>query len=77
MEGFTNGLGCHFKENVDQARKNLGYELFYSELAHGISHAVYYSARDNIHRCAENDNTVLSGLKKSCEVTKFLKKHLL
>ena len=33
MEGFTNGSGCHFfKEIFDQVRKDLDYELFYSEL---------------------------------------------
>ena len=38
-----------FKEIFDQVRKNLDYELFYSELKrHNVSHYIYYHT-DNIH----------------------------
>ena len=59
MEGFTNGSGCHFL-SIDQVRKDLDCELFYSELNdHNVSHYIYYLATDNIHIVLENDNTVL------------------
>ena len=70
MEGFTRNFasGRHFKETLDQVRKDLDCELFYSELKrHNVSHYIYYLATDNIHIVLENDNTVLiKGLKKGC-----------
>ena len=74
MEGFTNGSGCHFKENIRSSAKDLDCELFYSELKrHNVSHYIYYLATDNIHIVLENDNTVLiKGLKKVVNV-KFSK----
>ena len=56
-----------FKEEIfDQVRKDLDWQLFYSELKrHNVSHYIYYLATDNIHIVLENDNTVLiKGLKK-------------
>ena len=48
-----------FKEIFDQVRKDLDWQLFYSELKrHNVSHYIYYLATDNIH-IIENDNTVL------------------
>ena len=68
MEGF-NGSGTIFKEIFDQVRKDLDWQLFYSELKrHNVSHYIYYLATDNIHIVLENDNTVLiKGLKKGCK----------
>ena len=65
MEGFTMAQVAIFKEIFDQVRKDLGCELFYSELKrHNVSHYIYYHT-DNIHIVLENDNTVLiKGLKK-------------
>ena len=58
-KSFTNGSGCHFKEILDQVRKDLDCELFYSELKrHNVSHYIYYLATDNIH-IVLSDNTVL------------------
>ena len=52
--------GLPFLKIFDQVRKDLGYELFYSELKrHNVSHYIYYLATDNIHIVLENDNTVL------------------
>ena len=78
MEGFTNRLGCHFKEIFDQVRKDLDCELFYSELKrHNVSHYIYYLATDNIH-IVENDNTVLiKGLKKVVNVKFSRNTHLI
>ena len=62
MEGFTNGSGCHFKENIRSSAKRfrLCRLFFYSELKrHNVSHYIYYLATDNIHVVLENDNTVL------------------
>ena len=68
-KGFTSSSGCHFKEIFDQVRKDLDCELFYSELKrHNVSHYIYYLATDNIHIVLENDNTVLSRLKKVVNV---------
>ena len=37
-----------FKEIFDQVRKDLGLELFYSELKrHNVSHYIYYLATDS------------------------------
>ena len=55
MEGFTNGSSCHLKM-LNQVRKDLDCELFYSELKrHNVSHYIYYLATDNIHIVLEND----------------------
>ena len=69
MEGFTNKPKFCAKKQLDQVRKDLDCELFYSELKrHNVSHYIYYLATDNIHR-VENDNTVLiKGLKKVVNV---------
>ena len=58
-----------FKEIFDQVRKDLDWQLFYSELKrHNVSHYIYYLA-NNIHIVLENDNTVLiKGLKKFVNV---------
>ena len=62
-----------------QVRKDLDYELFYSELKHhGISQYIYYLATDNIHIVLENDNTVLiKGLKKVVNVNSPRNTHLI
>ena len=40
-----------FKEIVDQVRKDLDCELFYSELKrHNVSHYIYYLATNVSHR---------------------------
>ena len=58
MKVFTNGSGCHFKENIRSSAKDLDCELFYSELKrHNVSHYIYYLAADNIPIVLENDNT--------------------
>ena len=43
MERFTNETGCHFK-NIDQVRKDLDCELFYSELNVTTSHIMLLSS---------------------------------
>ena len=79
MEGFTNGSGCHFFENIRSSAKDLDCELFYSELKrHNVSHYIYYLATDNIHIVLENDNTVLiKGLKKVVNVKFSRNTHLI
>ena len=68
-----------FKEIFDQVRKDLDFELFYSELKrHNVSHYIYYLATDNIHIVLENDNTVLiKGLKKVVNVKFSRNTHLI
>ncbi|EFL6551504.1 putative envelope protein [Escherichia coli] len=68
-----------FKEILDQVRKDLNCELFYSELKrHNVSLYIYYLATDNIHIVLENDNIVLvKGLKKVVNVKFSRNKHLI
>ena len=51
MEGFTNVFWVAiFKEIMDQVRKDLDCELFYSELNVTTSHIIFtIPATDNIH----------------------------
>ena len=67
-----------FKEIFDQVRKDLDWQLFYSELKrHNVSY-IYYLATDNIHIVLENDNTVLiKGLKKVVNVKFSRNTHLI
>ena len=40
---FTNGSSCIFKEIFDQVRKDLDWQIVYSELKrHNVSHYIYY-----------------------------------
>ena len=68
-----------FKEIFDQVRKDLDYELFYSEPKTSQRLTLYlHLATDNIHIVLENDNTVLiKGLKKVVNVKFSRNTHLI